>query len=120
MTWSATTGQYVTAFPSDLTAHVDLGHISGESVSATLWVNMWGYSSDTSINPDHRAEFYVNDQLRRRACLGREYPGPMDPTDFPQSYLVDGVNALRAHFPGTSVDERIMFDRFEMDYGHDP
>ncbi len=109
---------FVTAYPSDLAADVDLGHVSSEAMSATLWANMWGYTSDSGVNPDHRAEFYVNNQYIGEHTWDGNTQVQWVGVDFPQSYLVDGVNTLKAHFPGASLNERVMFERFELDYGH--
>ena len=110
--------EYVSTAPQDVTSDVDLGHVSSEVMSATLWANMWGFTSDPEVNPDHLVEFYVNDQYIGQHAWDGNSQVLWVGVDFPQSYLVDGVNTLKARFPGASLNERVMFDRFELDYGH--
>jgi uncharacterized repeat protein (TIGR01451 family) len=110
---------YVNTPPQDVISDVDLGNVSNEVMSATLWASMWGFTSDPAVNPDHLVEFYVNDQYIGQHAWDGNTQAQWIGVDFPQSYLDDGVNSLRAHFPGASLNERVMFDRFELDYGHD-
>lgn len=106
--------------PTFFTATVDLGHVSTEEMSSTLWVSMKGQSAVAAVNPDHHAEFYVNDRF-----VGEHYWDGADavqwvPVDFPQDVLTSGLNLLRTEFPGVSgvPQELVLFDRYELTYGH--
>ena len=105
---------------TDVIAEVDLGQVSVEPEMASLQVVMMSRNEFGTVNPDHHAVFYVNGHL-----VGEHWWDGMDQieaaqVDFPQSYLVSGMNTLRTVFPGDTgaYVEYLLFDRYELSYGH--
>lgn len=108
--------------PVDVRVDVDLGHVyvSTEEMPSTLGVSMKGHNESATVNPDHHARFHVND-----CYVGEYWWDGATKVEFvklavPQSCLTFGVNTLRTTFPGdTGLDyELILFDRYELSYGH--
>jgi uncharacterized repeat protein (TIGR01451 family) len=94
--------------------------VSTETITSTLWISLKGQSSEASITPDHHADFYVNGHL----VGSHEWDGADTVermrVDFSQDYLTPGVNMFKTDFPGVSGVslERVLFDRYELAYGH--
>ncbi len=98
--------QYESAPTMTVTVSADLGTVSAEAISSTLWVFMKGRNQAL-----HDALFYVND----RKVGEYEWYG-MDTiasakVDFPQAYLKSGTNTFR------TLTDYVLFDRYELRYG---
>jgi uncharacterized repeat protein (TIGR01451 family) len=97
-----------------VTGTVELGHVSDKAVDSSLWVHMWGYNE---VN--HHGRFYVNNHLVGEHWWYGIEEAQWVSYDFPQSFLKDGENTIAASFPGDmGAAELVLFDRFELDYGH--
>ncbi len=106
--------EYVFAPEDVMTNTVDLGYLWTGAMSSTLWAHMWGYNE-----ANHHAEFYVNGHYVAEHWWNGLDEAQWVGFDFPQSYLTDGANTIVASFPGdTGGEDAVLFDRFELDYGH--
>jgi uncharacterized repeat protein (TIGR01451 family) len=115
------TQQFLEA-PGSVSVSMQLQNVSTEAISSTLRVLMWGQTSVAGWNPDHHAEFYVNNQFVGEYWWDGNLTTPYVPVEFWQWHLINGTNTLRVTFPddtGAPTD-KVVVDYFDLDYGHVP
>jgi len=104
--------------PVAKTYTVDLNHIyAGEAYSATLRLQLGGYTSDDDVDPDHHAMISINGYPVPDAWWDGETTHQLQ-AGVPDSILVEGQNEIEVVCPGDTGagSEIVVTDWFEIDY----
>ena len=107
---------YAAGGAASKTYNATLNNLATGSYTPTLRAKLTGGSS-SSINPDHHVKIYINDNLVGEAW----WDGMIEhltEADFPESYLVEGANAIKVECPNDTGagSEVIMINWFEIEY----
>ena len=106
--------------PTSQEFNTTLTNIATSPPTATVKIRLYGYTYDNSVDPDHHARIYLNDEGSPISDV--TWDGQTEyqfEADVSQSFLIEGTNVFTVELPcdlGGVDSDRIYVDWFEIDY----